>query len=189
MDELRAQGRREKLLLHVCCAPCASYCLEYLTQCFDVTVYFYNPNITDESEYRLRLDTLYRLLEARGDDLPCIDGGYDPGAFMHAVRGFEDAPEGGARCDICFALRLDATARYAAEHGFDCFTTSLSISPHKDAEALYRIATAAAEKYGIRTLPVDFKKHGGYQISCVLSRELGLYRQNFCGCEFSRRQE
>ena len=186
LTDIRAQGIRPRLLLHVCCAPCASYCLEYLSPYFDITVYYYNPNITDRAEYALRLDTLHALLRARHPDVGCIAAEQDAQAFYKAVAGYERAQEGGARCDLCFALRLDETARLARERGFDWFASTLSISPHKDAARLYEAGERAVARFGVRQLPNDFKKRGGYQRSIEICRELGLYRQTYCGCAYSR---
>ena len=186
---LEAEGRRERLLLHVCCAPCASYVLEFLTQHFDVTVFFSNPNIADPVEYQKRLDELYRFCAeapfCRGvtvvpDDCP-------PARFFDAAAGLEDEPEGGARCDRCFRLRLSRTADYAQANGFPLFATTLTVSPHKDPVLINGIGADEAARCGVGYLPSDFKKRGGYQRSIVLSREHGLYRQDFCGCPFSQR--
>ena len=176
---------RPRLLLHSCCAPCSSAVLERLIPHFEVTVFFYNPNILPEEEYRLRLKEQQRLLLALGG-IPLIEGKYDPEEFLTRVRGMEALPEGGARCEVCFDLRLEETARLCKEQGFDYFTTTLTVSPHKNAHLVNESARRAAEKFGVTALPSDFKKRGGYQRSLVLSKEHGLYRQNFCGCPFSR---
>ncbi len=187
--QLDAEGRRERLLLHACCAPCASYVLEYLTAHFDITVFFSNPNIADPVEHQKRLDELIRFCAeapfCRGvtvvaDDCP-------PARFFDAAAGLEDEPEGGARCDRCFRLRLSRTADYARANGFPLFATTLTVSPHKDPVLLNGIGADEAARCGVGYLPSDFKKRGGYQRSIVLSREYGLYRQDFCGCPFSQR--
>ena len=177
-------GERPRLLLHSCCGPCSSYVLEYLTQYFDITVLFYGPNIQPHEEYDKRLTYQKRVLERFG--AAYRECAYDGEAFDEAVRGLEAEPEGGARCTACFALRIGETARRAASHGFDWYCTTLSVSPHKDAERINAIGRAMGEKYGVRWLPSDFKKRGGYQRSIELSRELELYRQDYCGCLYSR---
>ncbi len=177
-------GARPRLLLHSCCGPCSSYVLEYLTGYFDVTVLFYGPNIQPREEYDKRLGYQKRVLEHFGAAyLECAYGGE---AFDEAVRGLESEPEGGVRCTACFALRIGETARLAALHGFDWYCTTLSVSPHKDAERINAIGRAMGEKYNVRWLPSDFKKRGGYQRSIELSRELELYRQDYCGCLYSK---
>ena len=188
----RLPDRHRRLFLHSCCAPCPSYCLEYLRQYFDITVFYYNPNITFPEEYRHRVEEQKRLIgemNARLDScgrISFVEGAYEPARFLEAARGLEDCPEGGERCFACYALRLSEAARTAAEGGYDYFTTTLSISPLKNAEKLNAIGEAAGERYGVRYLPSDFKKKGGYQRSIELSREYGLYRQDYCGCVFSK---
>ena len=188
----RLPDRHRRLFLHSCCAPCSSYCLEYLRQYFDITVFYYNPNITFPEEYRHRVEEQKRLIgemNARPDScgrISFVEGAYEPARFLEAARGLEDCPEGGERCFACYALRLSVAARTAAEGGYDYFTTTLSISPLKNAGKLNAIGEAAGERYGVRYLPSDFKKKGGYQRSIELSREYGLYRQDYCGCVFSK---
>lgn len=183
-------GRVPTLLLHACCAPCSSYCLEYLSQYFSITVLFYNPNISPETEYNKRVDEIRRLI----DELPVknkvslIEGRYLPTEFYNSVKGLEDEPEGGKRCHVCYELRLREAAITAKELGFDYFTTTLSISPLKDAEKLNEIGKRLSDEYGVAYLYSDFKKKNGYKRSIELSREYKLYRQNFCGCVFSRRE-
>lgn len=185
---------RPRLLLHACCAPCSSYCLEYLSEYFDITVLFYNPNLYPETEYVKRAKEEKRLIEtmnSKADDesekikLEVAD--FDSNEFYDKVKGLENCKEGGDRCRECFTLRLEKAARYAAENGFDFFTTTLTISPLKNTRLLNEIGEKAGEKFGVKHLPSDFKKKGGYQRSIVLSREYGLYRQNYCGCVFSQR--
>ena len=185
---LTAENRREKLLLHACCAPCSSYVLEYLTAFFDITVFFCNPNITDKEEYEHRLAELYKLCERApfGKGVQIVDDGYAPDLFFDAAKGFEGETEGGRRCDRCFALRLFRTVDYAKENGFPLFATTLTVSPHKNARLINDLGFWESERSGVSYLPSDFKKKGGYQRSIVLSKEYGLYRQQFCGCEFSR---
>ena len=182
---LAGLGNRPRLLLHSCCGPCSSYVLEYLTRHFDVVLSYYNPNIQPESEYALRLGNQLKVVSSMpGVSLePCA---YDGGAYSEAVRGLESEPEGGARCTECFRLRLDFAARECARLGCDYFATTLTVSPHKDAGRINAIGEELAEKYSVKWLPSDFKKRGGYQRSIELSRELGLYRQNYCGCLFSK---
>lgn len=180
-----------RLLLHSCCAPCSSYVLEYLSQYFGITVLYYNPNIFPEEEYRKRVEEQKRLIAALPAKNPIafIEGRYQPEEFFDVAKGLENAPEGGERCRKCFRLRLEETAKIAAEGGYDYFTTTLSISPLKNADALNGIGQEAAEIYGVSHLPSDFKKRGGYQRSVELSKEYGLYRQDFCGCVYSLREK
>lgn len=180
-------GRRQSLLLHSCCGPCSTYVLEYLTQFFDVTLLFYGPNIQPEVEYLKRLR--YQRLVAAHFGAGILECKYDGGRFSEAVRGLEDEPEGGRRCRVCFALRIDETAAKAREHGFDYFTTTLTVSPHKNEQLINELGLEAEKRFGVRWLPADFKKRGGYQRSIVLSKELELYRQNYCGCLFSKPAE
>ena len=181
-------GARPSLFLHSCCAPCSSYVLEYLSQYFSITVFYYNPNISPQSEFEKRLAEEKRLLRSMPFENPVdiLEGHYDYSEFLHIAKGLEDCPEGGERCFACYALRLSEAARTAAEGGYDYFTTTLSISPLKNAGKLNAIGEAAGERYGVRYLPSDFKKKGGYQRSIELSREYGLYRQDYCGCVFSK---
>ena len=184
--------RRASLFLHSCCAPCSSYVLEYLSPYFSITDFFYNPNITDEAEYRKRAAELQRLISSMQKNgalkgpVAFVEGRYDPGAWLDMVRGMEDLPEGGERCFACYEMRMRESARMAAEGGFDFFTTSLSISPLKNAQKINEIGERLAAEYGVRHLPSDFKKKNGYKRSIELSREYDLYRQNYCGCVFSR---
>lgn len=184
-------GRKPKLLLHVCCAPCSSHSLEEVARFFDVTVFFYNPNITDQREYVFRRDELKRLLrqmpEASGTGF--IEGKYEPERFLSAVKGLENEPEGGKRCKVCFSLRLAEAAKVAKEQGFEYVTTTLTISPLKNAALLNEIGALQAQKEGVKWLPSDFKKKDGYKRSVELSRQYGLYRQDYCGCEFSKNPE
>ena len=174
------------LLLQACCGPCSSYVLEYMTKYFDVTVLFYNSNIRPEAEYDKRLATLKQLLAAMPMDHPpaLVEPGWRGEEFEKAVKGLEHEPEGGARCSVCFRLRLEETARMAAEWGFDYFGTTLTVSPHKNAEAINAIGENLAAEYEVKWLPSDFKKRNGYLRSIQLSKEYGLYRQEYCGCGF-----
>lgn len=182
----QAEGRVPRLLLHSCCAPCSSYVLEYLAQYCRITVYYYNPNITQQDEYRHRVEELKRLISLTPARYPIelIEGEYEPKRFLDAVRGLEHEPEGGARCEVCFRLRLQEAARLAEELGVDYYTTSLTISPLKNAQLLNEIGAEMSAKW----LPSDFKKKGGYLRSIELSRAYDLYRQNYCGCVFSKRE-
>ena len=178
-------GTRPKLLLHACCAPCSSATLERLSAHFDLTILYYNPNIYPPEEYHRREAELERFVEQAGYHYPVVELPYDPQEFYTAVKGLENEPEKGARCTVCYRLRMRRAAQYAAEHGFDWFTTTLSISPHKDAKRINAIGQELEQEYGVRHLPSDFKKQNGYLRSLQLSEEYGLYRQDYCGCEFS----
>ncbi len=183
-------GVTPKLLLHSCCAPCSSYVLEYLSQYFRITVFYYNPNIYPEKEYYKRLDEQRRFVSLLKTKNPVdfIGTDYLSEQFYDAVRGLEHIREGGERCFACYRLRLEEAAVTAAQCGFDYFTTTLSISPMKNAAKLNEIGDELADKYNVKYLFSDFKKKGGYQRSTVLSREYGIYRQNYCGCVFSMRE-
>lgn len=188
MDKVVASlgGRRPSLLLHSCCGPCSTAVLEVLCPHFAVTLLYYDPNIQPEAEYALRLENQLRVLRELHPEVALLPCEYDGAAFTAAARGLEGEPEGGARCTVCFRLRLGYTARAAAEGGFEFFCTTLSVSPHKDAERLNAIGAELGEKYGVRYLPSDFKKRDGYRRSIELSKSLGLYRQNYCGCLYSK---
>ena len=231
IQEFQKNGEVPKLLLHACCAPCSSHCLEYLREYFDVTVFFYNPNITESAEYYKRVAEEKRLIEEynrqvdtqdfegmRSDErarkIGIIEGEYDVKEYLDAVRGLEDVPEGGERCRKCFELRLGKTAEMAAKEGFEYFTTTLTISPLKNADVLNEVGVQAAEYVNEKIvagemesldaggetrgdravwnggkvvfLPSDFKKKEGYKRSIELSQKFGLYRQDYCGCGFSK---
>ena len=177
------------LMLHSCCAPCSSYVLEYLAEYFKITVEYYNPNISPEEEFRKREEEQRRLIAELPvkNPITLLTQPYDPKEFYDAVRGLENEPEGGKRCFVCYRLRLERAARLAKEQGFDYFTTTLTLSPLKISQIINRIAEEVSQKYGVKNLPSDFKKREGYKRSIELSREYGLYRQNYCGCEFSKR--
>ncbi|MBQ7448103.1 MAG: epoxyqueuosine reductase QueH [Eubacterium sp.] len=180
-----------RLLLHACCAPCSSYCLEYLAEYMQITVFFYNPNITREEEYRKRVEEEKRLIRELPVKYPVsfLEGPYEPERFLERVKGLEKEPEGGTRCEVCFRLRLERTAKTAVENGgFDYFTTSLTISPLKNAPLLNALGGEIGAQYGIPFLPSDFKKKNGYKRSIELSREYDLYRQDYCGCIFSEQE-
>lgn len=181
-------GARPRLLLHACCAPCSSSVLEVLEAHFAVTILYDNPNIWPEAEYRRRLEELRRFLEVSGrQGIPLVAVEYRPKTFYEAVRGLEAEPERGGRCTVCYRLRMEQAAAYAAANGYEWFCTTLSLSPHKDAERINAIGEQLAARYGVRHLPSEFKKRDGYKRSLELSREYGLYRQDYCGCEFSAR--
>lgn len=177
-----------RLLLHVCCAPCSSYVLEYLSQYFFIKALFYNPNISTAEEYRHREEELIRFVKEKTfkNKVEVVTEPYVPEEFYEAVRGQEDCQEGGRRCFTCYRLRLEKTAQLALAQGFDYFTTTLSISPLKNAEKLNEIGKMLEEKYSVPYLYSDFKKKNGYKRSIELSKEYHLYRQNFCGCKFSK---
>lgn len=187
LKEIEKTGIKPKLLLHSCCAPCSSAILEFLQNYFDITVYFYNPNITFEEEYYKRLNEQREYHEKRGYSIRVIEGNYDPKEdFFKQVKGLEDRREGGERCFKCYTLRMEATAQKAKELGFDYFSTVLSISPLKNAQWINEIGEKLSEKYGIKFLNGDFKKKNRYLRSTEISREYELYRQDYCGCVFSK---
>ena len=190
MKELEERGEEKRLLLHACCAPCSSYCLEYLSRVFTIDVLYYNPNISSPLEYDKRLAELTRLVGECSYAHPVTvrPGRYEPKEFFEAVKGLEDIPEGGERCFACYRLRLAEAARVAREGGYDYFATTLTISPLKNAPKLNEIGEELSTIYAVEHLPSDFKKKGGYQRSIELSREHGLYRQDFCGCVFSQKE-
>ncbi len=177
------------LLIHACCAPCSSYVIEYLSKYFHIIILYYNPNITSDKEYRYRLSEEQRLINELPVKYPVklIAGDYNPDVYLSAVKGLENEPEGGKRCEVCFELRLREAARYCKEIKADYFLTTLTISPLKNAEKINETGEKVAEEFGVKYLPSDFKKKNGYKRSIELSREYNLYRQNFCGCVFSRK--
>ena len=180
-----------RLLLHSCCAPCSSYVLEYLSQYFAITVLYYNPNIFPEEEYRKRVEEQKRLIEALNEEksgykIDIIEGDYQPESFLELVKGYELCPEGGERCKLCFRQRLEATASLAKSQGFDYFATTLTVSPLKNATVLNELGLALAEEYDVSYLVSDFKKKNGYKTSIELSKKYDLYRQDYCGCAFSK---
>ena len=197
-----AEGCAPTLFLHSCCAPCSSYVLEYLRQYFRITVFYYNPNITEDEEYRKRVTEQKRLIAAynetmaeqemlteqkrTGYHIEIVEGDYEPERFFEMAKGLEACPEGGERCFACYALRLRETAKRARAGNYDYFTTTLSISPLKNAAKLNEIGEKLAVEYGVVWLPSDFKKKDGYRRSIELSREYNLYRQNYCGCVYSK---
>ncbi len=181
-------GEKKKLLLHVCCGPCSSYVLEYLNNYFDITIYYYNPNIDTLEEFNKRTDEVKRLVDeapfAKGVEV--IVAPYEKELFESLAKGLEDEPEGGARCKKCYYLRLRKTAEYAKANKFDYFTTTLSISPYKDADSLNEIGKKLSDEFNIDYLYSDFKKKNGYKRSIELSHIFNLYRQDYCGCVYSK---
>ncbi len=190
--ELAKEGSDSKtLLLHACCAPCSSHCLTYLKGRITIKVYYYNPNIVDKAEHDLRAAELKRLTDELNAEYPeaCIEyieGAFEPNRYLDAAKGLEKEPEGGVRCTKCFELRLREAARTAKAEGADYFTTTLTISPLKNARLINEIGERIAAEEGIKWLPSDFKKKEGYKHSVELSAKYNLYRQNFCGCPFSK---
>lgn len=192
LEEPEERDTPPTLLLHSCCAPCSSYVLEYLCTHFSITVFYYNPNISFAEEYRKRVEEQKRLIaaynrERKGYFISVEEGDYEPETFFEMARGYESCPEGGERCFRCFDLRLRRTARRAWEGGYDFFATTLTISPLKNAQKINEIGLGLEKEYGVRWLPSDFKKRNGYKRSIELSAEYGLYRQNYCGCAYSKR--
>lgn len=187
LADLEREGKVPTLLLHSCCAPCSSYVMEYLSQYFRITIFYYNPNIYPQSEYFKRVKEQQKLIGEMKFKYPVsfLEGPYDRETFYEMAAGMEHLREGGARCMKCYKLRLAETARRAKEGGFDYFTTTLSISPMKNAQKLNEIGLETGRQYGVSYLVSDFKKKSGYQRSIELSKEYGLYRQDYCGCEFS----
>ncbi len=194
MDSIIEKNREgnvtPSLLLHSCCAPCSSYVLEYLSRYFKITVLYYNPNISPVEEYLHRLNEEKRLISQMSFKNPVsiLECDYDSGAFLTRVKGMEQEPEGGRRCEKCFDLRLSYTAKKAKENNFDFFATTLTISPLKNAKLINETGERVGENYGVKYLCSDFKKKEGYKRSIALSREYNLYRQNYCGCVFSKLQ-
>lgn len=191
LQTLTKEGRVPTLMLHSCCGPCSSYVLEYLSQYFLVTVFYYNPNIYPDEEYRLRVLEQQRFIEQFPAKYPIdfIEGDFDKERFYKMTKGLEKVPEGGERCFLCYELRLEETAKMAKSKGFDYFTTTLSISPMKNAGKLNEIGERLGQKYGLSYLMSDFKKNNGYQRSVTLSKTYGMYRQDYCGCIYSLRRD
>ena len=188
LEKIKLEGTTPTLLLHSCCAPCSSYVIEYLSKYFKITVFYYNPNISPDNEYRYRADEQKRLIESMPLENPVefLEGEYNPADFFEASKGLENEPEGGARCAKCFNLRLSKTAETAQQGNYDYFTTTLTISPLKNAQLINNIGKELSKKYNVPYLLSDFKKKNGYKRSIVLSNEYNLYRQNYCGCVFSK---
>lgn len=194
-EKIIKNNKREQimpsLLLHACCAPCSSACLLYLYKNFDVTVFYYNPNISPKAEFDKRLLEEKRLISEMlpDENISVIEGSYNYDDFLEIAKGLENVPEGGERCFKCYRLRLEETAKLAKEKGFDYFCTTLSISPLKNSQKINEIGFETAEKFGVKWLPSDFKKKEGYKRSVELSKQYNLYRQNFCGCVFSKKED
>lgn len=190
ITKLQEEERVPKLFLHSCCAPCASYVLEYLSNYFEITVFYYNPNIYPPEEYYERAAEQKRFIEQfpAKHKISYVEGEYDTKRFYEMARGLEKVPEGGERCFKCYELRLRESAILAREGGFDYFTTTLSISPLKNADKLNEIGEMMEKEYGVKHLASDFKKKNGYKRSTELSKEYELYRQNYCGCIFSKNE-
>jgi predicted adenine nucleotide alpha hydrolase (AANH) superfamily ATPase len=188
IDRNAQENRVPTLLLHSCCAPCSSYVLEYLSKYFSITDFYYNPNISPEGEYRRRTDDMERFIKEFPvvHEVTFLEGNYDPERFFSEVKGLEQEPEGGERCKVCFRMRLEEAAKIAKELGMDYFATTLTISPMKNAALLNQIGEEVAEIYGVTYLPSDFKKKNGFKRSTELSKEYDLYRQDYCGCVFSK---
>ncbi len=189
LSEIKNTGKKPRLLLQACCCPCSSHCLEVLYGYFDITVFFYNPNIDELKEYQKRLDELKRFTKVAdfAIDVKVIDGGYEPEVFYEMAEGREELPERSERCYDCYQLRMRKTAEYALENGYDYFSTTLSISPYKNAVWINEIGIKLEQEIGVSFLFSDFKKKNGYQRSIELSKEYDLYRQDYCGCVFSKR--
>ncbi len=190
IKDITEKGQTPRLLMHSCCAPCSSYCLSYLAEYFSITVLYYNPNISPEEEYYKRVKEQARLVVSLPvkNKTSFVEGEYEPLKFLHMAEGMEDMPEGGGRCFKCYEMRQRKAAEYALAHGFDYFTTTLSVSPHKNAQVLNETGLKLEKEYGVKYLVSDFKKKGGYQKSIQYSREYNLYRQDYCGCIFSKRE-
>lgn len=188
IDVNKREQKLPSLLLHGCCAPCSSACLECLNKHFKITLFFYNPNISPKEEFEKRFSEAKRLVAEMPfeNSVKIIKGDYDYSRFLNAVSGFETVKEGGERCFKCYALRLEETAKAAKKGGYDYFCTTLSISPLKNSQKINEIGYEIGEKYGVKWLPSDFKKKEGYKRSIELSRQYDLYRQDFCGCAFSK---
>jgi len=184
--------KKPSVLLHACCGPCSTSCVERTAEDYALTLYYYNPNITDREEYYLRRGTLLQFLDAFNEEhkdmytVGYLEGAYEPERYIEKTLPLADEPEGGRRCDICFALRLSETARMARELGMDYFTTTMSVSPHKNYDKIRKLGLALEEETGVKFLDIDFKKKNGFGRSVELSKRYGLYRQNFCGCDFAR---
>ena len=179
---------RPKLLLHSCCAPCSSYVIEYLSKYFDITILYYNPNISPEEEYEKRKEEQLKFIK-KFDNIKFMDCDYDNELYNKSIKGLENEPEKGGRCNVCFKLRLDKTARSAKENNFEYFCTTLTVSPYKNAVLINEIGNELSNKYNINYLYSDFKKNEGYKRSIELSKKYDLYRQDYCGCIYSKRKD
>ena len=183
-------GEKKKLLLHSCCGPCSTAVIERLEPFFDITVFYFNPNITESEEYNLRLNEQKRFIaEAYGDKIKIIEGRYKSAEFFLKAEGLQKEPEGGKRCQQCFILRLEKTAQIAKKLNYNYFSTTLTVSPHKNSTIINNIGYELEKKYNIKWLPSDYKKEEGYKKSIELSKKYNLYRQDYCGCKYSIRKE
>lgn len=180
-------SQKPKLLLHVCCAPCSSHCICVLEPYFDITVFYYNPNISPFEEYTRRLEEEKRFLKEAYPYIKVIDAEYDNLNFEDMARGLEELPEGGERCKKCYKMRLKKSGEYAKQNGFDYFTTTLTVSPYKHSATLNQIGEEISNQCGVKYLFSDFKKEDGYKHSIELSKKYNLYRQDYCGCKFSKK--
>lgn len=187
-ETVKGLDRKPTLLLHSCCAPCSSYCIEELVKFFRLTVFYYNPNIDTDEEYEKRKNEQKRFIAEFAPEVEFIGEEHGSEEFYKAVKGLGNEPEGGKRCRVCFALRLSKTAEKAKENGYEFFATTLTISPLKNAKVINEVGLELERTYGVKYLPTDFKKRGGYLRSTVLSQRYGIYRQNYCGCEYSKAQ-
>ncbi len=185
METVKTSGLKPRMLLHTCCAPCSTHVLELLREVFELTLYFYDPNIHPREEYEMRRDEMKEYAEK--SSVAFVEGPYDVERWFELTKGHEADKEGSERCFLCYEVRLRESARFARDNRFEYFGTVLSISPHKRADKINKIGLSLAEEYGIRYLEADFKKKDGFKRSIVLSREHGLYRQDYCGCVYSRR--
>ncbi len=187
-DQITALTSKKTLLLHSCCGPCSTACIERLKQFFDVTIYYYNPNIYPQEEFEKRLFNQKKVIKYF-KDIKIVSPTYDEHEYLKTIKGLENEKEGGKRCEECFKLRLKETALYAKLHGYDYFGTTLTVSSHKNEQHINQIGKEIEEETKVNFLYSDFKKHDGYKRSIDLSKEINLYRQNYCGCRFSRRKE
>ena len=184
-DVVRFNMAKKRLLLHTCCAPCSTHCVKELLKDYEVVMFFYNPNIHPSGEYYIRYENAQKVGKVLG--VPIVEGQYSPEEWLDVVQGLEQEPEGGRRCTACFGIMLAETARYAKANGFDAFTTTLTISPHKDAGLINEMGESLASKHGLSWVHSDFKKKDGFRKSAEISRKMGLYRQDYCGCFYSVR--
>ena len=189
LSELSQIKEPKKILLHSCCAPCSSQVISFLTKYFNITILYYNPNISPEEEYYKRKEEQIRLIKEieKENKIDIIDCDYDNDLYEKSIKGFENCPERGDRCTICFKLRLEKTAKLAKELNYDYFCSTLTVSPYKNSKLINEIGIAMSKKYDIKWLYSDFKKDNGYKKSIELSKKYGLYRQNYCGCKYSIR--
>lgn len=189
LNVIKNENKVPRLLLHSCCAPCSSYVLEYLSDYFEITIFYYNPNISPVDEFNKRIEEQKRLIATlpTKNKIHFIEGSYDNYRYEELIRGLELEKEGGGRCYLCYRLRLEQTANFAKNNDFDYFTTTLSISPYKNAKVLNEIGENLQEQYNVKYLYADFKKNNGYKRSIELSKIYNLYRQDYCGCKYSKK--